>query len=47
MGLLVEGKWVEQWYDAQSTSGKFVRQESSLRDFIGSEKFPAEKGRYV
>lgn len=46
MGLLVEGKWVDQWYDTKSSGGKFVRQESSFRDFIGSEKFPAEKDRY-
>lgn len=46
MGLLVEGKWVDQWYDTKSTGGKFVRQDSSFRDSIGSEKFPAEKGRY-
>ena len=46
MGLLVEGKWVDQWYDTKSTGGKFVRQDSSFRDFIGSDKFPAEKGRY-
>ncbi|NRB11496.1 MAG: glutathione S-transferase family protein [Rickettsiaceae bacterium] len=46
MGLLVEGKWVDQWYDTKSTNGKFKRQESSFRDFIGSNKFPAEVGRY-
>ena len=46
MGLLVEGKWVDQWYDTKSTGGKFVRQDSSFRDFIGSDKFPAEKDRY-
>lgn len=46
MGLLVEGKWVDQWYDTKSTGGKFVRQESSFRDFIGSDKFSAEKDRY-
>jgi len=46
MGLLVEGKWVDQWYDTKSTGGKFVRQESSFRDSIGSERFPAEKDRY-
>jgi putative glutathione S-transferase len=46
MGLLVEGKWVDQWYDTKSTGGKFERKESSFRDSIGSEKFPAEKDRY-
>ena len=46
MGLLVEGKWVDQWYDTKSTGGKFERKESAFRDFIGSENFPAEKDRY-
>lgn len=46
MGLLVEGKWVDQWYDTKSTGGKFVRKDSSFRNFIGSERFPAEAGRY-
>jgi putative glutathione S-transferase len=46
MGLLVEGKWVDQWYDTKSTGGKFVRQDSAFRDYIGSEKFAAESGRY-
>ena len=34
MGLLVEGKWVDQWYDTESTGGKFVRKDSSFRDWI-------------
>lgn len=46
MGLLVEGKWVDQWYDTKSTGGRFVRKDSSFRDFIGSDKFPAERDRY-
>lgn len=46
MGLLVDGKWVDQWYDTKSTGGKFKRQESSFRNFIGSDEFPAEKDRY-
>ena len=46
MGLLVEGKWVDQWYDTQKTGGRFVRQDSAFRDTIGSAKFPAEAGRY-
>jgi putative glutathione S-transferase len=46
MGLLVEGKWLDRWYDTKSTGGKFVRQESSFRDVIGSDRFPAEANRY-
>ena len=46
MGLLVNGKWHNQWYDTKSTNGEFVRQDSQFRHQIGSEQFPAESGRY-
>ena len=46
MGLLVQGKWVDQWYDTKKTNGRFVRKESPFRNFIGDKKFPAEAGRY-
>ena len=46
MGLLVKGQWVDQWYDTKSTGGRFVRKDSSFRNFIGSKRFPAEPGRY-
>tara|TARA_R110000868_G_scaffold189695_2_gene433068 strand:- start:112244 stop:113197 length:954 start_codon:yes stop_codon:yes gene_type:complete len=46
MGLLIEGKWHDQWYDTKKTGGKFERKESAFRDFIGTDKFPAEAGRY-
>jgi putative glutathione S-transferase len=46
MGLLVNGKWQDKWYDTKSTGGKFVRKDSSFRNFIGSEKHPVEKDRY-
>lgn len=49
MGLLVEGKWQDHWYDTKSTGGRFVRRESSFRGWVtadGSLGFPAEVGRY-
>lgn len=55
MGLLVEGKWVDQWYDTKSSNGKFVRQDASFRNWItadgsagptGSAGYRAESGRY-
>jgi putative glutathione S-transferase len=46
MGLLIEGKWHDKWYDTKSTGGKFERKESAFRDVIGSDKYPAEAGRY-
>ena len=49
MGLLVDGKWVDQWYDTKSNNGKFVRQESLFRNTVepGSEHgFTPDSGRY-
>ncbi|KZY74902.1 glutathione-dependent reductase [Oleiphilus sp. HI0071] len=55
MGLLVEGKWQTDWYDTKSTGGKFVRKDSSFRNWVtpdgsagpsGSGGFEAEAGRY-
>jgi len=46
MGLLVNGKWQDTWYDTASTGGKFVRQDSSFRNEIGDSPFEAEAGRY-
>lgn len=49
MGLLVEGKWVDKWYDTKDTGGRFVRSESAFRHWItadGSSGFKAERGRY-
>lgn len=55
MGLLVEGKWVDQWYDTSSSDGEFKRQDSLFRNWItpdgsagptGEGGFPAEAGRY-
>ncbi|MBO9399798.1 glutathione S-transferase family protein [Shimia sp. R9_3] len=55
MGLLVDGKWTDQWYDTKSTGGKFVRSQSQFRNWItadgssgpsGTDGFKAESGRY-
>ncbi|MCW4629321.1 MULTISPECIES: glutathione S-transferase family protein [Marinomonas] len=55
MGLLVDGKWVDQWYDTKANQGKFVRSESAFRNWIHPENaynsndtchFPVQKGRY-
>ena len=49
MGLIVNGKWVDQWYDTDKSEGQFVRQDSRFRDQISSEansKFMPEAGRY-
>ncbi|MEX0998805.1 MAG: glutathione S-transferase family protein [Thermodesulfobacteriota bacterium] len=49
MGLLVEGKWQDKWYDTKSTGGRFVRRESQFREWVtadGSSGFKAEPNRY-
>ncbi|MBO0737245.1 MAG: glutathione S-transferase family protein [Alphaproteobacteria bacterium] len=55
MGMLVNGKWQDVWYDTSATSGRFVRQESAFRNWVttdggagptGEGGFPAERGRY-
>jgi putative glutathione S-transferase len=55
MGLLVEGKWTDRWYDTSASGGRFVRQESAFRNWItpdgapgptGKGGFAAARGRY-
>ena len=55
MGLLVDGQWVDQWYDTASTGGRFVRTDAQFRNWItkdgqagpsGVGGFKAEAGRY-
>lgn len=49
MGMLVEGKWVDQWYNTKSTGGRFVRKDAAFRNWIkadGSTPFQPESGRY-
>lgn len=47
MGLLVEGQWVDKWYDTESTGGKFKRTEATFRKQVepGGE-FKPEADRY-
>ena len=49
MGLLVDGKWQDDWYDTEKTGGRFKREEAVFRNWItadGSSGFKAEPGRY-
>lgn len=46
MGLLVNGKWQDQWYDTDSNEGKFIREEAQFRHQIGDSDFPVEADRY-
>ncbi|HEV7372819.1 glutathione S-transferase family protein [Arenibaculum sp.] len=49
MGLLIDGKWHDRWYDTKTTGGAFKRESSVFRDWVsadGSTGFRAEPGRY-
>ncbi|MBY0612481.1 MAG: glutathione S-transferase family protein [Beijerinckiaceae bacterium] len=55
MGLLVDGQWVDQWYDTSKTAGRFKRQDAPFRNWVtadgsagpsGKGGFKAEAGRY-
>lgn len=55
MGLLVDGKWQDEWYDTKSTGGAFERAAAQFRNWItrdgsagpaGKAGFKAESGRY-
>jgi len=49
MGLLVEGKWQDKWYDTKNSNGEFIREDAQFRDSVSKDKsspFPAESGRY-
>ncbi|QNQ63035.1 glutathione S-transferase family protein [Brucella sp. 6810] len=55
MGLLVDGKWHDVWYDTSSTRGRFERSKAQFRNWVtqdggagptGEGGFKAEPGRY-
>lgn len=55
MGLLVDGRWQDSWYDTDSTGGKFERSAAKFRNWItadgsagpsGEAGFKAEADRY-
>ncbi|WP_448205480.1 glutathione S-transferase family protein [Azospirillum sp. sgz302134] len=49
MGLLIEGRWHDQWYDTKTTGGAFVRPETQFRNRVaadGSTPYRPEAGRY-
>ncbi len=42
MGLLVDGKWQDRWYDTKESGGRFVRGQSQWRDWVTADGKPAE-----
>lgn len=49
MGLLVDGKWQDKWYDTESNGGKFERKASQFRNWITPDGSagPNGKGGFV
>ena len=45
MGLLIDGKWVDQWYDTKSTGGHFQRKEAAFRSWITADGAPGPSGQ--
>lgn len=45
MGLLQEGKWVDQWYDTKSSGGRFKRKQSSFRNWVTKDGAPGPTGK--
>ncbi|PVA11090.1 glutathione-dependent reductase [Pelagivirga sediminicola] len=55
MGVLVDGEWRDQWYDTESSGGRFERGETQWRNWVmpdgapgptGDGGFEPESGRY-
>jgi putative glutathione S-transferase len=55
MGLLIDGRWHDQWYDTVANDGRFKRDAAAFRNWItadgaagptGEAGFPAAAGRY-
>lgn len=49
MGKLIDGKWTETGYETEKHGGKYVREESTFRDWVradGSTPFTPDKRRY-
>lgn len=55
MGMLVDGKWQDVWYDTKASKGRFERSQAQFRNWVtadgsagpsGRGGFKAEAGRY-
>lgn len=55
MGLLINGQWIDRWYDTASSGGYFIRSDAQFRNWVtedgrrgptGEGGFVAEPGRY-
>jgi putative glutathione S-transferase len=55
MGMLVEGKWQDVWYETKTSGGNFIREDAQFRNWVtadgsagptGEAGFAAEPNRY-
>jgi putative glutathione S-transferase len=45
MGLLVDGEWHDQWYDTESTGGRFERDQAAFRNWVTADGSAGPQGR--
>jgi len=45
MGLLVDGKWHDVWYDTKASKGRFVRSEAPFRNWVTADGSAGPSGR--
>ncbi|KRD99946.1 glutathionyl-hydroquinone reductase YqjG [Bosea sp. Root381] len=45
MGLLIDGRWHDQWYDTAESGGRFQRQDSAFRNWVTPDGSPGPSGR--
>jgi putative glutathione S-transferase len=45
MGLLVDGKWHDVWYDTKASQGRFIRTEAQFRNWVTPDGRPGPTGR--
>lgn len=44
MGRLLEGVWTDQWYDTSKSEGRFLREDSQMRNWITPDGSPGPSG---
>jgi putative glutathione S-transferase len=44
MGLLVKGRWHDQWYDTKKSGGEFVREDAQYRHWVTADGSPGPTG---
>jgi glutathionyl-hydroquinone reductase len=44
MGLLIDGRWHDRWYDTKGSGGRFVRSEAPFRNWVTADGSPGPSG---